>query len=169
MSKHQLYDFNHQIKINYTHRPTIDLVLINPLRHSYKTVNVENAIIDSGADRVCVPESYGKIIGHDISATKANEQPVNLGGIADCVTGFKHSAELLLLNPATNEPIDFLTSVNTDIYFTAYRGETEKKLDVDHPMLLGRNGFFDHFLVTFYTTPTEKFVKLTPKASLVSE
>lgn len=168
MNVHALYDFDHQIRINYSQRPTLNLDLVNPLKQSYKTIRIEKAIIDSGADRICVPKSYGQIIGHDIPTTKEETEPINLGGVADSVRGYRHSAELRLMDPNTNEPINFLRPIKTDVYFTEYVNSDSQIEDTKHPMLLGRRGFFDQFLVTFHTASSSRFVTLTPKVDLVS-
>jgi hypothetical protein len=168
VSVHTPYDFDHQIRINYSRRPTLNLDLINPLKQSYKTVHIEKAIIDSGADRICVPKSFGQIIGHEIPVTKDETEPLNLGGVADRVRGYRHSAELQLMNPKTNEPIKFLDPIETDVYFTEYVTGDHQTEETNHPMLLGREGFFDQFLVTFHTTSSSRFVTLTPRTDLVA-
>jgi len=88
------------------------------------------ALLDSGADISCMPKDLAEVLGLDLNKEKSHAY--GIGGMVD--------------------------SVETKVSITVQKGHERYTLDIpfkvifsnyDFPLILGRDGFFDKFIITF--------------------
>lgn len=111
------------------------------------------ALLDSGADMSVIPEEVAELLGLDLSGNKEEAQ-----GIGGKVNSLQTSVNLELGKP--HEIYTF--SLPVKVIFTK-DGDNEQEL----PILLGRAGFFDKFVITFNQSEERILLKRTSENSLV--
>jgi len=88
------------------------------------------ALLDSGADVSAIPKSIAEILSLDLTGKK--EEAFGIGGKVDCV-----ETKVNLTVEKGHERYSFLIPIKVILDKT------------DFPMLLGRAGFFNKFIISF--------------------
>ncbi len=98
------------------------------------------ALIDSGADISALPKSLAELLGLDLSGEK--EEASGIGGIVPAI-----QTSLVIELGKSHE--QYTLQIPAKIILT----------DEEFPVLLGRAGFFDKFVITFNQKEEKIFLK----------
>lgn len=129
--------FNRPAPLGPKHMPSIPVVL----ESEKKKLNVV-AVVDSGADFSILPKGVAEILELDLSGER--EDVVGIGGKSSAV---RTSMNLIVSGPHERYQIRLKILVTLD------------ERDQDFPILLGRDGFFDSFNITFKNKDKELILK----------
>ena len=117
--------------------PAIPLTLIGPK----EKIDVIG-LIDSGADFSFIPQSTAEILGLDLSA-----KPEEVGGVGGSIEAVKTRMRINISKG--NENYTFPVEVYVGI----------GPIKDDFPILIGRNGFFYNFKITFIESQKRIYLK----------
>ncbi|MFA5858203.1 MAG: hypothetical protein WC955_03975 [Elusimicrobiota bacterium] len=159
------YDRNHSILFRYPHgaQPVIKIKVTNPANNIVTII--ENAVVDSGADRSTAPAFIGAIqLQHNLHRIKHGtniKTPIGIGGSKNPMRGYMHSGIIQIYSGTTL--ISFLQPLALDICFI----EDSTGNSPDCPFVLGREDFFTYFHISFYNVARYSCMRLTPRTDIV--
>src|SRR3989344_7063367 len=107
--------------------PAIPVTLIGPK----EKINVIG-LLDSGADFSFIPYDMAEVLGLDLT-----EKPQDIGGISGTVLSIPSTMKINIQKGKENY------TFRVGVYVSA------KDMDDDFPILIGRDGFFEQFKITF--------------------